>query len=528
MKLIITESQLKKVVIESQMVRYDNRIEPSESVELDERGKIKTDQEWISEFKKKYPNWDYSNSKIYYDGNRKKIKNVYCKKHNHIFPTGGKEGILLNNHLNNGTGCYDCSMEEYRKKRVKPVEQWKKELSQINHLKDKCDFSESNFSYVEPLDSGPLVSHTYCKIHKKYFNGGGIKNHGIRANKIKNNINICPDCIMDHQFVLSATPIEDWIKKFKKNKRNKNYDFSRTKVDYITPEGGPKGVPFVYNIDCNVIGLNGKKHGLFSKEGSRAFYVEKGQVHCPKCICETKQINFINDAIKVHGDKYLYDKVDFCDPNSIVKKEGIGDAETQYKRKVLIGCKVPKHGYFFQDPWSHINRKQGCPTCRQSKGEEYIYNLLSSKFGKKITIKKENDSEFSQLGSKRFDFYIPELKLVIEYDGIGHFEPTFGTSDSGRNKSYNDTFLSDNLKNAIIKSKKINKNGIRLIRIPYVMNFKEIDKPLLQAIELENTPPNTVKYLGEYPRRQGRKEVVSKFQVNKPKLSLMNTLKEIN
>jgi very-short-patch-repair endonuclease len=241
-------------------------------------------------------------------------------------------------------------------------------------------------------------------------------------------------------------------------------------------------------------------------------------------VCETKQTIFLNDAIGVHGDKYLYDKVDFCDPNTIIKKEGIGDVETQYKRKVLIGCKVPKHGYFFQDSWSHVNRKTGCPICKQSKGEEYIDNLLSSKFGGKITIKRENDSEFSQLGSKRFDFYIPELKLVIEYDGIGHFEPTFGTSDFSRNKSYNDVFVSDNLKNSIIRSKKINKNGIRLIRIPYVMNFNEIDKPLLQAIK--NTPPNEIAYLGTYPRRYSRKEPESQFKLKESKLSLINIVKK--
>ena len=48
-----------------------------EEVELNE---AKTDQEWLDEFKSKFPNWDYSNGVIYMDNDGfRKIKNVYCK-----------------------------------------------------------------------------------------------------------------------------------------------------------------------------------------------------------------------------------------------------------------------------------------------------------------------------------------------------------------------------------------------------------------------------------------------------------------
>jgi hypothetical protein len=118
-----------------------------------------------------------------------------------------------------------------------------------------------------------------------------------------------------------------------------------------------------------------------------------------------------------------------------------------------------------------------------------------------------------------YDFYIPELKVLIEYDGEQHFYPVFGSSDYTRNLTYNTTFTNDNLKNNYIK---INTEGIRLIRVPYTMEFSEINDSLLDAIK--KTPPNTITYLGEYPRRHNRKEVKSQFKINESKLSLMSIL----
>lgn len=54
---------------------------------------------------------------------------------------------------------------------------------------------------------------------------------------------------------------------------------------------------------------------------------------------------FIEEARQVHGDKYDYSKVVYnnCD------------------EKVEIICK--KHGVFYQSPYNHCRKKQGCPKC---------------------------------------------------------------------------------------------------------------------------------------------------------------------
>jgi hypothetical protein len=83
-----------------------------EEVELDEVGPRKTNQEWLDEFKSKFPNWDYSKAVIYVDNDGfRKIKNVYCKIHKHKFPEGKSDGILIARHKERGTGCYGCGRE---------------------------------------------------------------------------------------------------------------------------------------------------------------------------------------------------------------------------------------------------------------------------------------------------------------------------------------------------------------------------------------------------------------------------------
>ena len=66
---------------------------------------------------------------------------------------------------------------------------------------------------------------------------------------------------------------------------------------------------------------------------------------------------FIAKAKEIHGDKYDYSKVYYVNLGT----------------KVCIIC--PEHGEFWQTPYHHIKRKQGCPKCggRVKKNrEEFI------------------------------------------------------------------------------------------------------------------------------------------------------------
>lgn len=58
-----------------------------------------------------------------------------------------------------------------------------------------------------------------------------------------------------------------------------------------------------------------------------------------------------------------------------------------------------------------------CPNCRKSHGEKKIATYLKRK---KIEFKPEYI--LKDANNKRFDFYLPEYNLAIEFDGKQHFE----------------------------------------------------------------------------------------------------------
>ena len=77
-----------------------------------------------------------------------------------------------------------------------------------------------------------------------------------------------------------------------------------------------------------------------------------------------------------------------------------------------------------------------------------------------------------------FDFYIPKLNMVIEYDGIQHFEPVFrkGVTKEKSVKLFEDSKIRDSIKNDYCKN-----NNIFLLRISY-KDFDKIEEILNQYI----------------------------------------------
>ena len=89
---------------------------------------------------------------------------------------------------------------------------------------------------------------------------------------------------------------------------------------------------------------------------------------------KTKE-DFIEDAIKIHGDKYDYSKVEYINAHI----------------KVCIVC--PKHGEFWQTPASHLNGRE-CPKCSNEnstnfkKSKEYFIQRALAKHGDKCDYSK--------------------------------------------------------------------------------------------------------------------------------------------
>jgi hypothetical protein len=173
----------------------------------------------------------------------------------------------------------------------------------------------------------------------------------------------------------------------------------------------------------------------------------------PKLIAEKHQYNsshFIEKAIGVHKGKYQYSLTDY----------------KNYNTKIKIIC--PKHGVFEQVPYYHL-LGSGCPNCCISKGELMIKDYLDT-----LGVKYIQQHSFEGCKDKialRFDFYVPDYNVCIEYDGIQHHKPIKAW---GGKKSFD-----LNKKRDEIKSKFCLKKKITLIRINYdnKIDIESIFKP---------------------------------------------------
>ena len=166
---------------------------------------------------------------------------------------------------------------------------------------------------------------------------------------------------------------------------------------------------------------------------------------CPKCglikISKYFSLNnekFIKKANKVHNNKYDYSKVNYCNA----------------KTKVCIIC--PKHGEFFQNAGNHLHG-YNCPKCNSSNGEERIERYLKEQNIKYITQKRFDDCR-NKL-KLPFDFYLPEIKTCIEFNGQQHYE---SIKYWGGDSTLEYVQRNDKIKRNYCKT-----NNIRLIEIPY-------------------------------------------------------------
>lgn len=259
------------------------------------------------------------------------------------------------------------------------------------------------------------------------------KKHGVFEQSPGKHINSkhgCPICGADSSHFKKRKKQSDFIKEAEDVHGNK-YDYSL--VEY-------KNSNEFIRIICPI-------HGEFKQKP-----VNHLKCGCP--ICGAKKASdsrilskeyIIEEAKKVHGETYNYDLVEYKGKHS----------------KIKIICK--KHGVFEQSPHNHINDSNGCPICKSSKGEIKVKCFLTDN-----NILFEEQKKFKdcfRLKKLRFDFYIPELKIAIEYNGKQHYE---AVSLFGGKKGLLETIERDN-----IKRKYCLENNIKLIEIKYDESIEE-------------------------------------------------------
>ena len=261
------------------------------------------------------------------------------------------------------------------------------------------------------------------------------KNHGefiVRADHHLNNQG-CSKCKAEE---ITKKHKNNFIKKAKLIHGDK-YDYSL--VDY-------KNSKTEVIIICKI-------HGEFKQKP----YIHLRNHGCQKCgynLSNTEK--FIEKANKKHSNKYNYKLVNY----------------THSHNKINIICE--KHGIFSQSPEGHLSGR-GCPLCRVSKGEKQIESFLLH-----YNIRYEYQKKFNDCVDKRelpFDFYLIDYNMIIEYDGIQHFEliTYFGET------AFQQIQLHDKIKNQYCYD-----NNIDLIRIKYNDNISEILKKLLNKLKITN------------------------------------------
>lgn len=93
---------------------------------------------------------------------------------------------------------------------------------------------------------------------------------------------------------------------------------------------------------------------------------------------------------------------------------------------VLLKCNVCGHS-FEQTPAGHIYQKQGCPRCKKSKGELRLIEILD-----KHDIDFKDEYKLPEVGDNyRYDFYLPDYRILIEFHGKQHYKhiPFFHKSE---------------------------------------------------------------------------------------------------
>lgn len=342
----------------------------------------------------------YNYSKAEYNGTHTKVC-IICPIHGEFWQTP-------HNHLAKKQGCPKCSGNTVKKNE--------------DFINDAKKIHGSKYDYSKIVYKGNKTKICIiCPKHGEFWQTPNVHllGHG------------CPKCKSENTKKRLTRTFEDFVKRAREVHGDK-YTYHKSTYTFLKSKT---------LITC-------PKHGDF---------LQRGQDHinghgCAKCNSFWKSTEqFVEQARKIHGDRYDYSKVEYKNKNS----------------NVVIICK--KHGEFEQIAQNHL-KGCNCPKCACSKIEDEVMRFLV-----KNNFSFTHRAHFEWLGKKHLDFYLPDYNVAIECQGIEHFESHdfFG----GRN-----VFLNTNERD---KEKKelCTTNNIKLI---YYTNLKKYNSFLGEKLIKNN------------------------------------------
>ena len=321
-------------------------------------------------------------------------------------PCGLELSITLNNITSLNRWCRKCGRDRTTEKQSLKLEEFISRSTEMHG--DRYDYSEV---VMNGVDRNVII---ICKTHGK-FNQTPWKHYADGHG--------CHICAEISRTLNRRNTFEEFIEMVHKVHEEGLYDYSKAKGVYLHMN---HPIPII----CKV-------HGEFT---------QLPEVHsrgngCPKCgtertsekLSHTNE-DFIELSKKIHGhNTYLYPR-------------------TEYKNmttRVILTCQL--HGDFEQLPLNHL-RGCGCPNCINKTA-----GRLTQYLQKSFDVTPELRPKWcpSPRGFFRYDFYIKDLELIVELDGLHHFRRVANWNNSG----------DPVMKRDVYKMRCANRNGIRVIRL---------------------------------------------------------------
>ncbi len=350
-----------------------------------------------------------------------KVVNYYSTKEKHTItcPVHGDFQKNFNKHLM-GEGCPDCGKAKIGQTLKTTQGEFIKKANEVHN--NFYDYSKT--VYVTAKKKVIIT----CPIH------GDFEQEAFSHYKCG-----CPDCGDVRTGEKKTIPFTEILERATEVHKG-YYDYSKV-IDYTIQNKK-------YTVICPV-------HGEFQQN----FEHHLSGRGCDKCGHDkthqkqrlTKE-EALAKCIEAHGDRYSYPNLNYRGRT----------------KKINVVCK--KHGEFQQSAASHF-AGAGCSQCGwvDSKDEITIRDFLSE------YIEVEHANRKILKNRAEIDFYIPSLKLGIEFNGL------YFHSDKFQHNNYH-----------LDKTQQCQEKGIKLIHIfeDEWKNKKEVVKSRL--LELINRTPNVI------------------------------------
>lgn len=261
-----------------------------------------------------------------------------------------------------------------------------------------------SFSYLNPCPNCLVdirnTRYQQTKLEKaREVHGGRYDYHRVKYIGPKDKVEIiCKEHGSFFQLLNIHVDYETHCPDCAKINRRKNNDHFIKKARLV--HGDKYSYPKLkYEFIWNKVIITCNEHGDFEQ---RAGSHLDGS-GCPRCFLENgNRLNkdkFVINARRIHGDRYDYSK----------------SVYTTSRTALEIICK--EHGSFFKNPLAHVTGKSGCPKCWESKGERAISVILDSLGVKYVREYKLDGYKY------RYDFFLPEKNILIEFHGKQHYVP---------------------------------------------------------------------------------------------------------